>query len=987
MPFLARMHTPAQVSRLAAKIIRQSFMAGQIQDACDALSNLHARTLDYYNPKPSSAASVNFSLGPSPLRLPTTTLVHGLLRVGLSHKASTVIVDTMNGHVPVRSHKILSALALEHRVRFRVQTLESVVAALCPPAGSGISVQGPLVKEVSEMRRLERASIPPRFKHAQGITLLNLFRQHRYRRSKEMYDRVIDACLLQGEIITACLLFVLLVKDWQVRSVLRQARAHPEPPKGPDNLSIEPGTPHPPPPRGLFWSGKSNDSLVYISPDDTHLPVTHVAKIPLDRIISLGLHDQSLYIPPPPNDSLLKIVRHLNLYTSSELFETSSDLDVPDPHTSLQGRLASPKDSLEVLEYLVHLLHERALPDSRISSLISVMCSIRPNLTYYVDRVPLLPLRRRKIRTRHPPTSGKVPPTEPSPYDSFSPRLRPLPTIDFRKQVSLYAFSNAVLLDLISSPPSPPDSDSISTHMLPVLDRRSYNALLHYALRNRKSPELAQKVLDNMQERGRGIDTVTANIILRDMALLRLNADVRQAMALFFPASQVAAEAHGADDDGPTDSSMSEPGSDSSHQPSTSEQTGPTSPSLPTLVIPPRKARDPVVSPDKYTLTSILAYRTSSGIHFRDALQLLRTSMPLLSGPATLSRSSTTVVSSMFRRTDVQHPHKASTMIPTFSPSMRTKPDFTGPLSYTVLLNMLAKAGLLLKAEKLFWHAKRAERRSWKLGRARFLATLQSRGGSFSHREGPMWRPWCLPIEAYTVMIQCYATERRSRLLPPPQGEGWRNDLAHRTYWEVMGGARRVYDSLSILHELLADDNIHGGGRDRTPTDYRKAARHWGLTYALGGSIPVPDARFFNAALQMFARHEWYDERQASKGRNDRVHPLSHTYLAPHRTDDAENYRMLERIAVDMQRFGYPVPEGVSDVLRHRGAGLEPRLASAIAYSVPQAVHPFRIPAPKARGLPHRRHGGEMIRAKRRAYCTSRQTIRPIARSGVISRQ
>ncbi|KAJ6567375.1 hypothetical protein DFH09DRAFT_457931 [Mycena vulgaris] len=60
--------------------------------------------------------------------------------------------------------------------------------------------------------------------------------------------------------------------------------------------------------------------------------------------------------------------------------------------------------------------------------------------------------------------------------------------------------------------------------MLPPLRLSEYNALLHYALRHRLSPELAEVVLSHMMKKRwtpLAPDTVTANILLRGGALLR----------------------------------------------------------------------------------------------------------------------------------------------------------------------------------------------------------------------------------------------------------------------------------------------------------------------------------------------------------------------------------------------------------------------------------------------------------------------------------
>ena len=54
-----------------------------------------------------------------------------------------------------------------------------------------------------------------------SVTLLNSMHHYPYHRTESMYKRVIEACLRQGEIVTATLLFVPPVRDWQARRTAR----------------------------------------------------------------------------------------------------------------------------------------------------------------------------------------------------------------------------------------------------------------------------------------------------------------------------------------------------------------------------------------------------------------------------------------------------------------------------------------------------------------------------------------------------------------------------------------------------------------------------------------------------------------------------------------------------------------------------------------------------------------------------------------------
>ncbi|KAG1759058.1 hypothetical protein EDD22DRAFT_783045, partial [Suillus occidentalis] len=57
-----------------------------------------------------------------------------------------------------------------------------------------------------------------------ALKLLLHARQHRQRCYESTYQFIINICLVQGEIIVASLLFVLLVKDWEMKRAATQIR-------------------------------------------------------------------------------------------------------------------------------------------------------------------------------------------------------------------------------------------------------------------------------------------------------------------------------------------------------------------------------------------------------------------------------------------------------------------------------------------------------------------------------------------------------------------------------------------------------------------------------------------------------------------------------------------------------------------------------------------------------------------------------------------
>lgn len=71
-----------------------------------------------------------------------------------------------------------------------------------------------------------------------AILFLHVLRHSRQRRTGKMFEALVDACLLQGEIVVGTLLFVLLVRDWQARRILQQAQPESGGDGGPPDPSL-----------------------------------------------------------------------------------------------------------------------------------------------------------------------------------------------------------------------------------------------------------------------------------------------------------------------------------------------------------------------------------------------------------------------------------------------------------------------------------------------------------------------------------------------------------------------------------------------------------------------------------------------------------------------------------------------------------------------------------------------------------------------------
>ncbi|KZT62127.1 hypothetical protein CALCODRAFT_278000 [Calocera cornea HHB12733] len=267
--------SPAAVSRSAARVIRSSVKNGNVAEAVIILSALRAAN---------DRRTVSGNAARFPLRLPSTTLVHGLLQQNNIHQAARFARDVM----PVQEHL------------FRVKTIDVVIKALCPAPAPGevggrsasermtmwkrslwtregwklkpLPLRGspeslaPLAWPTSapvaypsppfaapgqtasphlDVNHPLRVQADPQ-ERGQGLTastrmaiaLLAQARRTKQRRTNDMYKRVVDVCLFQGEIVTATLLFAILLYD------LRKSQMRQQPSETLENTESVLDTPH-----------------------------------------------------------------------------------------------------------------------------------------------------------------------------------------------------------------------------------------------------------------------------------------------------------------------------------------------------------------------------------------------------------------------------------------------------------------------------------------------------------------------------------------------------------------------------------------------------------------------------------------------------------------------------------------------------------------------------------------------------------------------
>lgn len=398
--------------------------------------------------------------------------------------------------------------------------------------------------------------------------------------------------------------------------------------------------------------------------------------------------------------------------------------------------------------------------------------------------------------------------------------------------VNAYQYFHRVVFRLLQDLPTrkakdpPHKHQGKRIHVMPPLSRETYNSLVHYALRHRLSVSLAQEVLHHMEHARRPTlkpDTTTYNIIVRSGTLLRRNDIVSFAVTELRKLKENSD--HGIAVPSGTPHRHSLPGSDSQSL-SKLLAVSPTSSNIPA---------------DMFTLTSYITHLTSTGNPHVVAAILFHV-LPEL-----------TIVDHPAWGDNPPSVHERATMARRARQERLQRAVRLGPHFFTSVLNALCKAGKTGLAERVWLLAKQAEKISWLKGRKDGLEVVDG---------------WCLPIHAYTIMMQVYAAEARKGLcvrtrLPVASVESRDHEWQPRT-----DGKDKVK---GWAHYVLAKDKIASRHRSRRTLGLRmgavlyrsmfRAARdiYDTLTRIVPNAQPRvynlhPDTRFFNAALEMFGR-------------------------------------------------------------------------------------------------------------------------------------
>jgi pentatricopeptide repeat protein len=508
-------------------------------------------------------------------------------------------------------------------------------------------------------------------------------------------------------------------------------------------------------------------------------------------------------------------------------------------------------------------------------------------------------------------------------------------------KVKAYSHFHETLLRIIKALKHP------TIMKLPPLDRRACNALLHYTLRHRLSPRLASDILEYMSvERRLGPDTTTLNIIISSGTALR-RADMSEA------AIRILRQSSG------------------QHQTDT--------PLLLEYNLPhPGTIGEPVFKKSRFG-EALGRVRTEA----------LRIPRPILSPNALLSADEATVVTYINYLTSTGNARAISNILFEILPELMTvdHPSFgslseedrghawerdrqegikrsvaLGPRVFTAILNALRKAGRTGLAERVWILAKTAERASWVEGLV------------------PNVRPWYLPVAAYTIMMQVYADEGRKGFPTRRLASDGRVLWVPKTSNYVRGWARLVYET-----------QRHPGWEEGKWTRYLAARTMAGYLFRamVSGSnsvarsllclektataaharadipVPVPDARFFNAALRVFRPLPGMLPRRTRITRSRVRRFLRWAYYRWNVLGARPTHwnSFLQEIGEAIAEAGYPLPTSFRHLFvgRYEAATRHfecPKTPHHAPYTFPPPRYRFRahaLPTSKTRGLPIRR--------------------------------
>ncbi|KAL5527149.1 hypothetical protein ACEPAG_5940 [Sanghuangporus baumii] len=756
--------SPAKISRITAQAVRVACQGPSTSEAFLILKSLLKSAAYYGKPqKPGSRlpknVPIDFGMVVSP-RLATHSLLHGLVRRGMTKEAGDI------------ARRIVLH---QNKIRLSNRTLRAISTALCETDALAL-------RDLNFRSKVQKAKsyFEGYLAHPTAITeskvklpctrvAMQLFfaaKQYRKHRAKQMFQQLMDACLLQGEILIVSFLLAFLVKQWQTRFLLAgEIDNHPSP---------------------------SADKNV------SHAPASFFALKP--EILSSTLS----YIIPIISGDIL-----------------------PNP----QAIRPSHEEAVQALAILAGMLHEGTLRHNHIDDLVKALVLFDPSAS-----VVVWTLRKGKKEKWERRRAREY-------FDEVLDDLFDQVTGDF------YGMPKGK-----------------STYWTNV---GTFNSLLNYSFRRKKSPAMAEKIVKHMRRVGGNLapNITTYNIALKASTVLRRYDITRRVLetlrkrpenaghAIMYKPPERPRQVHD-DRKLQTESTVAQAGESSLAATNRTEpQQLATSEPLPTSS---KSLANPFVPEEIMERLSPAIQRIF--LEEFDLESLSSTTRPLPADGVTLASYINYLAVSGRPEAAVELvlillPELKDASYPPGTPDSlrlgRRKRAFNrrsailravglGPLFFSAALNALAKAGKTGLAERTWRLAKTAEGCSW----------------------NPTYKvlPWILPCAAYTLMMKCYAAEARKAYHSIQDPSAAATDRA-LVGWGILAFLRRrsTRQSANLL-EISRDMGAYIlRSRKLSETAYRAQL----ISYLeAGGAIldrrtvqlPVADERFYNAALDLFGR-------------------------------------------------------------------------------------------------------------------------------------
>lgn len=202
----------ARLSRIAAQSVRLGCQEGNVKEPMIIIKALRNSVEQYGDGGTSERRAkrdiaIDFGQTVSP-RLAVHALLHGLLRAGMTKRAGEITRTLLGSNIQL------------HRTTLRIVTKklsETDAIAIKDGGFRGQLVEASRRFSIPTRKFIENAVNVRAPCTNLAVDLFFVAKQYQRQRARQMFQQLIDACLLQGEILVLTFLFAFLIIRWQYR--------------------------------------------------------------------------------------------------------------------------------------------------------------------------------------------------------------------------------------------------------------------------------------------------------------------------------------------------------------------------------------------------------------------------------------------------------------------------------------------------------------------------------------------------------------------------------------------------------------------------------------------------------------------------------------------------------------------------------------------------------------------------------------------------